>query len=66
MRKFTGNRLLVATHNQGKLEEISKLLEVYDIAVMSSKDLGLPEPAETEIEFCWQRPDQSPCCRARG
>ena len=51
MRKFTGNRLLVATHNQGKLEEISKLLEVYDIAVMSSKDLGLPEPAETESSF---------------
>ena len=51
MRKFSGKRLLVATHNQGKLEEISRLLEPYDIDVLSSADLNLPEPAETETTF---------------
>lgn len=51
MRKFEGDRLLVATHNRGKLEEIAKLLEPFGIAVVSAGELGLPEPAETETTF---------------
>lgn len=51
MRKFSGERLLVATHNQGKLEEIAKLLEPFGISVLSVGELGLPEPAETEASF---------------
>lgn len=51
MRKFSGNRLLIATHNQGKLEEIADLLKPLGIAVISAADLGLPEPAETESSF---------------
>jgi XTP/dITP diphosphohydrolase len=51
MRKFSGKRLLVATHNIGKLEEISKLLEPLGISVVSAGDMGLPEPAETESTF---------------
>lgn len=51
MRKFAGDRLLVATHNRGKLEEIAALLEPYGIACVSAADLGLPEPAETEATF---------------
>jgi XTP/dITP diphosphohydrolase len=51
MRKFSGNRLLVATHNRGKLEEIAKLLEEFEISVVSAGDLGLPEPVETEDSF---------------
>ncbi len=51
MRKFSGNRLLVATHNRGKLEEIAKLLEGFGISVISAGDLGLPEPVETEDSF---------------
>ncbi|MEO5614335.1 MAG: RdgB/HAM1 family non-canonical purine NTP pyrophosphatase [Cypionkella sp.] len=51
MRKFSGDRLLVATHNRGKLEEIAKLLEGFGISVISAGDLGLPEPVETEDSF---------------
>ena len=51
MRKFSGERLLVATHNKGKLEEIAALLRPFGIAVTSAAELGLPEPAETETTF---------------
>lgn len=51
MRKFSGDRLLVATHNRGKLEEIAKLLEPFGISVVSAGELGLAEPAETETSF---------------
>lgn len=51
MRKFTEERLVVATHNKGKLEEISALLEPFSVAVTSAGALGLDEPAETETTF---------------
>lgn len=51
MRKFTEKRLLVATHNQGKLEEIAQLLAPFQIEVISAGAMGLPEPAETETTF---------------
>lgn len=51
MRKFSGDRLLVATHNKGKLEEIAKLLEPFGISITSAGEMGLPEPAETETTF---------------
>jgi XTP/dITP diphosphohydrolase len=51
MRKFAGDRLLVATHNKGKLEEIAALLAPYGIGCVSAGELGLPEPAETEATF---------------
>ncbi|MDA3887626.1 MAG: RdgB/HAM1 family non-canonical purine NTP pyrophosphatase [Allgaiera sp.] len=51
MRRFSGDRLLVATHNAGKLEEITALLAPYGVAVVGAKQMNLPEPAETEITF---------------
>ena len=51
MRKFSGNRLVVATHNTGKLEEIVRLLQPFGVNVVSAGDLGLPEPVETETSF---------------
>ncbi|MDP2738537.1 MAG: RdgB/HAM1 family non-canonical purine NTP pyrophosphatase [Pseudorhodobacter sp.] len=51
MRKFSDQKLLVATHNQGKLEEIGKLLEPFGISVVSAGEMGLAEPAETEDNF---------------
>ncbi len=49
--RLLGDRLVLATHNKGKLEEISRLLEPYGVAVVSAGDLGLPEPEETETTF---------------
>ena len=46
-----GDRLLVATHNRGKLEEIADLLSSFDVTVVGAGDLGLPEPEETETTF---------------
>lgn len=46
-----GDRLLVATHNAGKLEEIADLLAPYRVAIVGAKALGLPEPEETEATF---------------
>jgi len=50
-RKFTGDRLLVATHNKGKLEEIAHLLEPYGVTVVGAAEMNLPEPEETETTF---------------
>lgn len=51
MRKFTGSELLVATHNNGKLEEIAALFSDRKVSVKGAADFGLPEPAETEKTF---------------
>lgn len=51
MRKLTGGRLLVATHNQGKLEEMIHLLGPYGIAVTGAGEMNLPEPEETGSTF---------------
>lgn len=51
MRLRRGDRLLVATHNSGKLEEIAALLVPYGVEAISAASLGLPEPAETEDSF---------------
>ncbi len=51
MRTFSGERILVATHNKGKLDEIAALLQPYGIACASAAEMGLPEPEETEDSF---------------
>ncbi|HEY9040263.1 MAG TPA: RdgB/HAM1 family non-canonical purine NTP pyrophosphatase [Roseovarius sp.] len=51
MRKFTGDTLLVATHNAGKLAEIASLLQPYGIKVIGAAERDLPEPDETETSF---------------
>lgn len=51
MRKFTDRKLLVATHNKGKLDEMRALLAPYGIEVVGAGEMNLPEPAETETTF---------------
>jgi len=47
----TGDRLVVASHNAGKVWEIRKLIAPYGVEAVSAGDLGLPEPDETEPTF---------------
>ena len=51
MRRFTGDTLLVATHNAGKLEEIADLIGDHGIKVIGAAERGLPEPEETGTTF---------------
>jgi len=44
-------RLVVASHNPGKVWEIGKLIGPYGLEAISAGDLGLPEPEETEPTF---------------
>ena len=50
-RKFTGDQLLVATHNAGKLDEVAHLLAPFGVTVVGAGQMNLPEPAETETTF---------------
>lgn len=50
-RRLTGDTLLVATHNRGKLDEIAALLSPLGIRVVGAAELGLAEPAETETTY---------------
>ena len=50
-RKLTAGRLLVATHNAGKLEEMRALFEPHGIEVVGAAEMDLAEPAETEETF---------------
>jgi XTP/dITP diphosphohydrolase len=49
-RKIEG-RLVVASHNPGKLWELQQLLAPYGVDAVSAGELGLPEPEETETTF---------------
>lgn len=50
-RKLEPGRLVIASHNQGKVREIRALLEPFGINPVSAGDLGLPEPDETGTTF---------------
>lgn len=46
-----GSRLVVASHNPGKVWEIKQLIAPYGFDAVSAGDLGLAEPEETESTF---------------
>jgi XTP/dITP diphosphohydrolase len=50
-RRLGPGSLVIATHNAGKLKEISALLEPHGLKCLSAGSLGLPEPAETGTTF---------------
>lgn len=49
-RRITG-KLVIATHNPGKLAEMRELLAPYGIEAVSAGELGLAEPDETGNDF---------------
>jgi XTP/dITP diphosphohydrolase len=51
MRKLTEDKLVLASHNKGKLVEIAALLKPYGKSVVSVADLGFDSPEETETTF---------------
>jgi XTP/dITP diphosphohydrolase len=50
-RLLRGDRLVLASHNAGKLREIDALLRPHGIDVVSAGTLGLPEPVEDAPDF---------------
>jgi XTP/dITP diphosphohydrolase len=50
-RLAAGSRLVLASHNRGKLREIAALLAPFRIDALAAHALGLPEPEETESDF---------------
>jgi XTP/dITP diphosphohydrolase len=50
-RRFEGGRLVLASHNRGKVREIAALLSPYAIEIISAAELNLPEPEETGSSF---------------
>jgi XTP/dITP diphosphohydrolase len=51
IRKLAPGKLVIASHNEGKVREIGELLAPYGIETVSAKTLGLPEPEETGTTF---------------
>jgi XTP/dITP diphosphohydrolase len=51
MKLARGTKLVVASHNPGKLREIKELLAPFGLDVKSAAELNLPEPDETEPTF---------------
>jgi XTP/dITP diphosphohydrolase len=60
-RHFGGGRLVIASHNPGKIEEIAALLAPFAVAVVSAGSLGIPEPDETGDTF-----EANAALKARG
>ena len=54
-----GTRLVVASHNPGKVREILELVAPHGLSVVSAGELGLPEPEETGVDVCGE-------CQAEG
>jgi len=50
-RRFAEKQLVIATHNKGKLREITALFDGFDFTVIAADSLGLAEPEETETSF---------------
>lgn len=50
-QRFSGKKLVIASHNKGKLKEMVELMAPLGIEVVLAGDLGLPEPEETEDSY---------------
>lgn len=50
-RLTSGTRLVLATHNGGKLREFQELFAPFGLDIVSAGELGLPEPEETGTTF---------------
>ena len=51
MSRILSGKVVIATHNAGKLAEMRELLEPFGVEAVSAGELGLPEPDETGTMF---------------
>ncbi|MCX7304956.1 MAG: RdgB/HAM1 family non-canonical purine NTP pyrophosphatase [Hyphomicrobiales bacterium] len=51
MRPLEGKKIVVASHNEGKLREFADLMGPFGLEAKSAKEFGLPEPDETGTTF---------------
>lgn len=51
MKLQSGQKLVVASHNKGKVREINELINPYGLNAVSAGELGLPEPVEDGDSF---------------
>jgi XTP/dITP diphosphohydrolase len=51
MHRAVTGKLVIATHNPGKLREIAELIRPFGVTALSASELGLPEPEETGSTF---------------
>ncbi|AQX20611.1 RdgB/HAM1 family non-canonical purine NTP pyrophosphatase [Bartonella sp. WD16.2] len=51
MKRIVNKKLVIATHNTGKLHEITALIAPFGLTTLSAKELNLPEPKETGTTF---------------
>jgi XTP/dITP diphosphohydrolase len=49
--KLAGQKIVIATHNSGKLEEFRQIFAPHGVNAVSAGELGLAEPVETESTF---------------
>ncbi|TIX66396.1 MAG: non-canonical purine NTP pyrophosphatase, partial [Mesorhizobium sp.] len=51
MHSLNGHKIVVASHNEGKLREFADLMAPFGFEAKSAKEYGLPEPDETGTTF---------------
>lgn len=51
IRKFADKKLIIASHNKGKIKEISELLKAFNVEVLGGPEFGFSEPDETGKTF---------------
>jgi XTP/dITP diphosphohydrolase len=64
-RRLEGGKLVIASHNVGKVREIGELLSPFGIEAVSAGALGLPEPEETGVSFA-ANAELKACAAAKG
>lgn len=50
-RKLIEKKLVIATHNEGKIKEITQILSPFGLTLLHAKDLQLIEPPETGLTY---------------
>ena len=59
-------KILIASHNDGKVREIKDLLTEFPIDIVSAKELQIPEPEETETSFAGNATLKAEFCAQYG